>query len=122
MRNLKKVLPKWYSKLILVCTIFLLLGSYIVLINIISIKTTKCLKLERLTTQYQLEVDRINNRNDSLLIVDSILCTQIDSIRHNKEIIIIKYDKKVKSINDNNASEHIMWLDSTIKSLNYLKK
>lgn len=124
MNSLKSPEKKWYFNIAVGIFIFLL-----VCIGF-SMQHDKYKALKADYTKEQLKIDSCNkkikayelsNRKADSVIHD--LEHKNDSLRDIKPIIMMYYDKKMKSINSASAIEHAQWIDTIVaKSQIYNRK
>ncbi len=72
---------------------------------------------ERIATKaiYDAKIDSLTDARQELIFQQIVLQNRIDSLKEEKNKVIIKYDNKIKSIYSASAYEHAEWLESTIK-------
>ena len=113
MINFKHQEIKSYFKIILI---------FIIFISIIFCFSNKYKKdRKQIINEYELKISKLDSINTVLKVKDSILTEKIDSLKNEKQIIYIKYDKKIKFVYDASAANHAEWLDSIVK-MNSVRK
>lgn len=77
---------------------------------------------DSIISEYNAKIKEKDAINQKLILKQQMLEEKIDSLEQVKGIININYDKKIKNIYDASAIEHVMWLDSTLKKVNNIKR
>jgi hypothetical protein len=77
---------------------------------------------DSIISEYNAKIKERDAINQKLILKQQMLEEKIDSLEQVKGIININYDKKIKNIYDASAIEHVMWLDSTLKKVNNIKR
>ena len=72
---------------------------------------------DSVTNYYENKIKQKDSLNNIYKFKQDSLLNKIDSLEKRKTVIVINYDKKIKSINDASSSQLILRMDSTIAEL-----